>query len=72
METPNVKCPNCGSDNVDFINDNLDNLFSTHDHFNGKAPFFYAREYICLDCDTELSEEFRFDIARIGVSKVEY
>lgn len=71
MNTPNVKCPSCGSDNVDFINDNLDDLFSTEDHLHGKAPFVYAREYECLDCGAFLSDEFRFDITSIGTLEVE-
>lgn len=59
-----ARCPMCGSQNVDFENDNLDDLFA--DPWYQDFELDFIREYTCRDCGEPFAQTWHFTIEYVG------
>ena len=62
-----IECPNCGSTEKDFCDDNLDDLFD----YGFGSPFEYIRSWECGNCGTYFESVIKFTFEDMGTRLAE-
>ena len=62
-----IKCPMCGSTDVEYEDDNLDDLFAFE--WADTFEFDYTHEYICNGCGRFFIQTWHFTAENMGCSE---